>query len=378
MTRMMADAMCLVVDAHCHVHEGVTRVDDDGGDDGVGEGVVEGKQLLSRQTAVAFLMSRQTAVAFLMSTEPCQWKQVLHLMQSSDQIDVGRLITRKGDIDDKVPAAVACVGIHPWFAHRYVAERKDPANEGDGYKALGGSKTQHSGAVVSTAPYTWEEEMAAVLTEHERVVVGEIGLDFVAKIPESGLVDRAAQQDVFRRCLCLAGHFERPVSIHCVKAYEALITILCDLHARGKQAPGSFTQRGHSDTGGTQSSGGHDPAVAARMAVRLPPRIAVHSYGGSAETVKRLLRVCERDLGVQVFFGFSSVVSLRSERRARANIAAVPLDRLLVESDRADASKVDDELAAVIDLIADVKDMDKQHVIAALNQNALTWAGFLP
>lgn len=114
--------------------------------------------------------------------------------------------------------------------------------------------------------------------------VGEIGLDRMV----AG-ADEAAQEEVFRTQLKLARQRDLPVTIHCLKAWGWILDILRD------------------------------------MAPALPPML-IHAYGGAAELVRPLA-----DLGA--WFSFAGSVLDERHRRARAAVQAVPLERLLIETD---------------------------------------------
>ena len=52
--------------------------------------------------------------------------------------------------------------------------------------------------------------------------IGEIGLDFACDVP------REEQEDIFRAQLALAERFEKPVVLHCVRAFEQVMQLLKD------------------------------------------------------------------------------------------------------------------------------------------------------
>jgi TatD DNase family protein len=120
----------------------------------------------------------------------------------------------------------------------------------------------------------------------ERSVIGEIGLDH-------GVAGRddEIQEEVFLRQLELGHRLHRAVTIHCVKAWGRLEALL-------------RAQRG-----------------------RLPgPGFLLHAYGGSAEMVPGFA-----DLGA--YFSFSSCTAHEHAGKRRKALAAVPEDRLLIETD---------------------------------------------
>ncbi|MGE5532428.1 MAG: TatD family hydrolase [Bacteroidota bacterium] len=113
--------------------------------------------------------------------------------------------------------------------------------------------------------------------------IGEIGLD--RHIQDR---DEPAQEEVFRAQLRLARTRGLPVTIHCLKAWGWMMDVITDLPS-------------------------------------LPPML-IHAYGGSAEVVQPLTRM-------GAFFSFGGSVLGENHLRARAALQAVPLDRLLIETD---------------------------------------------
>jgi Tat protein secretion system quality control protein TatD with DNase activity len=97
----------------------------------------------------------------------------------------------------------------------------------------------------------------------------------------------------------LAVEFKRPVSVHCVKGYGRLLTYFTAL---GK-TPGS-----------------------------CPPKVMLHSYGGSVEEIPRFCKI--PNIGSRFYFSFSHAINHRTPEKLRARVAAVPDDRLLLESDQ--------------------------------------------
>jgi TatD DNase family protein len=122
------------------------------------------------------------------------------------------------------------------------------------------------------------------------VAIGECGLD-AAKAKRDG-APLSLQRHVLEAHLELAWRLELPIILHCVGAHGALLDLL---EARGP----------------------------------LPAGGVMHSYSGSAELVPRYAR-----LGL--FFGFAGIVTRPNASRPKRALAAVPLDRLLFESDGPD------------------------------------------
>ncbi|MEZ5277594.1 MAG: TatD family hydrolase [Opitutaceae bacterium] len=117
-------------------------------------------------------------------------------------------------------------------------------------------------------------------------VVGEIGLDHAVKGR-----DDAVQEEVFLQQLDLGYRLNLPVTIHCVRAWGRLETLLRDHRTR------------------------------------LPlPGFLLHAYGGPPEMINTFA-----DLGAR--FSFSARAGLEPATRMRASLEAVPADRLLIETD---------------------------------------------
>jgi len=175
----------------------------------------------------------------------------------------------------------------------------------------------------------WLEELRRVLAATPQSVVGEIGLDRVA-VPPDTEPDYENQLDCFTRQLSLATELRRPVVVHSVKATK-------------------------------------DMTDAFRLAEALPPRIFMHSFGGSADFMKQLIKM--RNVGDRFYFGFSSVINLRSPKTQDV-IKAVPDDRLLLESDLCDPSEAENELRTMLAIIADVKGWSAKEAARITRVNA--------
>ena len=120
------------------------------------------------------------------------------------------------------------------------------------------------------------------LAAHKKVVaIGEIGLDY--HYDDS---NKERQIAVFRRQMQLAKDLALPVIIHSRDACEDTLEILREF--------------------------------------RLPG--VVHCFSGSAETAKEII-----SLGMYV--GFTGVLTFKNARKAVESVAAVPMERILCETD---------------------------------------------
>ena len=158
------------------------------------------------------------------------------------------------DIARRFPAVRLSFGLHPW----YVADRTPG----------------------------WLDTLTTALNATPSAV-GEIGLDHA--LDKSTFVD---QESVFLAQIRLADELQRPVSIHCRRAWGRLMELLDE---KGWPACGFM----------------------------------LHSYSGSADLVPPLVRR-------GAFFSFSGAITFEQNRRGREAVAAVPDDRLLIETDAPD------------------------------------------
>ena len=133
----------------------------------------------------------------------------------------------------------------------------------------------------------WLSKLRAQLDAHPGSGVGEIGLDRWVEH-----YDWPAQQECFAAQLNLATELDRPVTIHCLQAWGALLETL---RARGPAARGFL----------------------------------LHAYGGPAEMVAELAK-----LGA--YFSFSTYFLHERKGKQREVFTVIPAERLLVETDAPD------------------------------------------
>ncbi|MBX5481445.1 MAG: TatD family hydrolase [Myxococcaceae bacterium] len=134
------------------------------------------------------------------------------------------------------------------------------------------------------------ERLDALLARNVACAVGECGLDGPS-IPGAPL---ERQLRVLRRHLELAVKHDLPVLMHCLRAHPALVALFCD------------------------------------PTVPLPRRgVLMHSYSGGVDFAKFYVqRGC--------YFSFAGPVTFQEARKPIAALRAIPLDRLLVETDAPD------------------------------------------
>lgn len=131
-------------------------------------------------------------------------------------------------------------------------------------------------------PESWESELRALLKRDKVVALGEIGLDYHY---EDG-APKELQREVFIKQLEIARELDLPVVIHSRDAMGETLEIL----------------------------------------KKYKPRGVMHCFSGSAESALEVVR-----LGLYV--GFTGVLTFKNSKKAWAACEAVPLDRLLLETD---------------------------------------------
>lgn len=164
----------------------------------------------------------------------------------------------------------------------------------------------------------WDAELINLLVANPNLMVGEIGID--KNHPNIEL-----QESVFCRGLQIAHDLQRVAHIHCVGAWGKMMDIL-----RGCE---------------------------------LPPAIVFHAFSGAADLVPELI---ERG----AYFSFGSAVMDNKRVRLQSAVVAVPLSRILVESDAPDVA-MPNTIPDVVAKIAEISGMDVAHVADTIYNNTM-------
>ncbi|MFC5049828.1 TatD family hydrolase [Rubritalea spongiae] len=133
----------------------------------------------------------------------------------------------------------------------------------------------------------WKEQLTQLINENPKACIGECGLDKWMHNPNIN-----AQCDAFHFQLGLAERYNRPISIHVLKAWAPLLDSL-NSH--------KIPQRG----------------------------FMLHGYGGSKETARQLVK-----LGA--YFSFSGYFLQQRKQNVQEAFRYIPLDRILIETDAPD------------------------------------------
>ncbi len=181
------------------------------------------------------------------------------------------------------------------------------------------------------APEDYISQLRALASAPRVCAIGEIGLDY-----HYDFSPRELQRQVFEQQLQLAVELGLPVIIH--------------------------DRESHADT--------------LALLHRYRPAGVLHCFSGSAEMAREVV-------GLGMYVGFTGAVTFKNARKPLEAVAAVPLERLLIETDcpymapvphrgqRCDSSMI--PLTAQV--MADIKGVTAQQLLDATARNAKTLFG---
>lgn len=230
--------MTALFDAHCHLAPKATLTLDNAPSDAVRGAACSGR--------------------LLCGVDPTDWKGIE---------------TLSGFWKGTVPA----FGLHPWHVPPSDTV-KNPAPEVSPSSDPNRSEGEYTAA--------WLNMLEHFLVHTPQSWVGEIGLDARRK----GIASREKQETAFIAQLCLAARLKRKVSLHCVGAWEALLSLLEKYY------------------------------LAAGM------RFIVHGFGGPYQMIRLLA-----DRGA--YFSVGPLMAGKDSRKMRERAGLFPVDRVILESD---------------------------------------------
>ncbi|PNP41729.1 hypothetical protein TGAMA5MH_06322 [Trichoderma gamsii] len=314
---------------------------------------------------------------------------------------------------------VPAFGWHPWFSYQLYDDTASNSNSEDTstedafkiahYKAVLSPTPKDPSFLSSLPPPTPLSSFIAStrkhLTSFPHALVGEIGLDKGFRLPQQWLPDDASsrdegltpggregrllspyrvqmqhQQAVLQAQLRLAGDEGRAVSVHGVQAHGVLYDTIAAcwkgherkiLSRREKKriAPGAEESSSSDDDDDNENEPKKKKKTAAR-GKPFPPRICLHSYSGSADTLKQWFHPA---VPSQIFVSFSTAVNLGTDggrSKLEAVVRAVPDDRILVESDLHMAGE---EAEAMLEdmyrLVCEIKGWDLERGVRTIGKN---------
>ena len=171
------------------------------------------------------------------------------------------------------------------------------------------------------------EELKALAAHPKCRAIGEIGLDYYwAENPP-----KERQMELFRQQVLLAKELGLPVIIHDREAHADTLALLRELHPAG----------------------------------------VLHCFSGSVEMAKEVA-------ALGMYLGFTGAITFKNARKAPQAAAAVPADRLLIETDcpymapepyrgkRCDSSM----LPRVAERLAEIRGVTPEEIIASTCRNA--------
>ena len=333
--------------------------------------------------------------------------------RGQDQSLVAHFADSLGVTDDTIPAlestsngdklrgyVVPAFGWHPWFSHQlFVDENTDVPTKVNHYRMAISPSPEDDDEFFASLPNPQPlsdvlDQTRIYLQKYPHAIVGEIGLDRAFRIPGNEMANHGYERDptltpggregrrlspyrvniqhqrnILKAQLNLAGEMQRAVSVHGVAAHGLVFETLQETwrgHAsripstREKKRSAIF-EAAHIDEAVEQSSG--DPKT-------FPPRICLHSYSGSADTVRQYF---DSSVPAVIFFSFSRLVNFSSaSTKAITAIQAVPDDRILAESDlHAAGEKMDALLEDIIREICHIKGWMLEKGVKQLRSNWL-------
>ncbi|KAK4980758.1 hypothetical protein LTR28_002552 [Elasticomyces elasticus] len=347
--------------------------------------------------------------------------------QAADRMGIGADDARRDMNEWRENCIVPAFGWHPWFSHQ-MYDDDDPRYKGT-TELSGEQKIEHYKSVLTPSP-TEQSFLFALpqpqpfsrflsqtrqyLYKYPVALVGEVGLDKQYRIPEAWLpgqqdernhaltpggregrrlssfrVQIDHQKKVLLAQLKLAGEMGRACSVHGVQAHGILFETLSQTwkghekkpsSKRERKKAGSSIQQQPTDGRGDGFSAEEKVPVTKqaieveRRPLPYPPRICLHSFSGSPDTVKQYLHP---SIPPDIFFSFSSVINFSHPGAGKAEeaIRAVPGGQILVESDLHQAGdRMDGYLEETIRKICEVKKWDLEDGVRMLGGN---WKRFV-
>jgi len=192
------------------------------------------------------------------------------------------------DLARQSPAVIPNFGLHPWW----LADRPDD----------------------------WISQLQNWLDLFPHAGIGECGLDFVRSDSHTDL-----QREILASHLNLAAENNRPITLHIVRAWEALPPLL-----RRRPPP--------------------------------PDRLLLHHFTGSTEVARQLMLY-------RPFFSIHPASLQPIHAKRHRCYRTLPLDRLLLETDSPGSVIAIDDLPAACQQLAQLLDLSPDHLAQQLRQN---------
>lgn len=185
----------------------------------------------------------------------------------------------------------------------------------------------HPWHLADAAGKDWLAGLESLLTADANAWLGEAGLDN----RRQGIAAAGEQEAAFARQLRLAASLQRKINLHCVGAWEPLVSLLDDAYL---------------------------PSMAGTPFI-------VHGFGGPYQFVRLLA-----DRGA--YFSVGRLISAKTSRKMRERAALFPADRILLESDEFLEPGIDavSELTEALSWLASVRNVPAHELGETIAQNA--------
>ncbi|KAF7846184.1 hypothetical protein BT93_L4923 [Corymbia citriodora subsp. variegata] len=346
---------------------------------------------------------------------PSMKARVLTVMatRAQDQELVAHAADEMDSQDQKI---VPCFGWHPWFSHQMFVDGQyknaSSLSQDQKVEHYQSVLTPKSGdrdlllALPDPQPFShFLDQTKKYLQKYPLALVGEVGLDKSFRIPEAWLPNQAEQRDdsltpggregrrlspyrvsldhqrkVLLAQLSLAGELGRAVSVHGVQAHGVVFETLSETWKGHERQVLSARERKRQSKNKLQTKSAdedehnEDIGQSSPQSTPYPPRICLHSYSGSPESIKQYTNPA---IPADIFFSFSTVInfSTPAAEKTETVIKVVPDDRILVESDLHIAGdRMDGYLEEIIRKICEIKEWSLEDGVSQLGKN---WKRFV-
>lgn len=304
---------------------------------------------------------------------------------------------------------VPCFGWHPWFSHHIY----DDGGRGLGQANGTPDKVAHYQAVLAPTPKdhgfiaglpqplslrAYLASMKDYLHKYPFALVGEVGLDRSFRIPNDWILGQKEERDqsltpggregrklspyrvklehqrsILEAQLHLAGEMQRAVSLHGVQAHGALFETLRETWS-GFENKSTSTRSKKKRNNLAAHAECEKVEVTNASPQPYPPRICLHSYSGTPDTLRQYLHP---SVPTEVYFSFSMVINFSTSPSDKVVqvIKAVPDARILVESDlHCAGERMDNLLEEVARSICEIRGWSLDE---GVEQLALNWRRFI-